>query len=56
MADVLSGLAGRLGSFSEPGDAVEWVYRQLPSLDEPRRREVEDFVAYIWRKRRNTAQ
>lgn len=56
MADVLSGLAGRLGSFSEPGDAVEWVYRQLPSLDEPQRREVEDFVAYIWRKRRNTAQ
>jgi len=55
MAEVLSGLAGRLGSFSEPGDAAEWVYRRLPALDEPQRREVEDFVAYIWRKRRNTA-
>jgi tetratricopeptide (TPR) repeat protein len=55
MADVLAGLAGRLASFSEPGDAVEWVHRQLPALDEPQRREVEDFVAYIWRKRRNTA-
>jgi len=54
MADVLAGLSGRLGTFSEPGDAVEWVLKQVPPLDEPQRREVEDFVAYIWRKHRRT--
>ncbi len=54
LADVLAGLSGRLGSFSEPGDAVEWVLKQIPPLDEPQRREVEDFVAYIWRKHGHT--
>lgn len=54
LAEVLAGLAGRLGSFPEPGDAVEWVLEQVPPLDESQRREMEDFVAYIWRKHGQT--
>jgi tetratricopeptide (TPR) repeat protein len=51
LAEVLAGLSGRLPSFQEPGDAVDWVLKQVTPVDETQRREVEDFVAYIWRKR-----
>lgn len=50
LAEVLAGLAGRMGRFQEPGEAVDWVLRQVSPADEGQRREVENFVAYIWRK------
>jgi len=51
MAEVIASAAGRLDDFEGPGDLCQWVFQRIEPLNEAERREIEDFVGYIWKRR-----
>jgi len=54
IAEVLSTLSGLLGSLDNPGDAVAWVFERISPASDAERRELEEFVGWLWTaKRRN---
>ncbi len=51
LSDVLASLAARLGDFSSPADAVEWVLSRSTPQTDSERTELEEFVAWMWKGR-----
>ncbi|MDM7992411.1 MAG: hypothetical protein QUS11_03785 [Candidatus Fermentibacter sp.] len=51
LSDVLASLAARLGDFSSPADAVEWVLSRSTPQTDSERAELEEFVAWMWKGR-----
>ncbi len=51
IASVLAELGKKTAKFSGIADAAEWVFEQVTPVDNVQRREIEEFVAYIWRKK-----
>jgi tetratricopeptide (TPR) repeat protein len=49
--DVLSELASRAAEFASAGDAADWVLERYSPASDRERREVADFVAWMWRRR-----
>lgn len=52
LADVLSGAVRRLSDFETEAEAVAWVFDRMEPAGEDERREVEDFLRFIWNRRR----
>ena len=50
MADVIASAAGRLSEFEGPGEVCSWVFQRIEPLNETERREIEDFLSYMWKK------
>ncbi|MBN1435160.1 hypothetical protein JW921_10400 [Candidatus Fermentibacterales bacterium] len=50
LADLLGELSHHLSGMDGPGAAVGWVLERLPDVSERERREVEDFVRYLWER------
>ncbi len=55
IAVILSDLGSKRGEFHSASDAAAWVFERVTPLDEIQRREIEEFVAYIWRKKDYTS-
>ncbi len=51
VASVLVELGKKTAKFSGIADAAAWVFEQVTPVDDIQRREIEEFVAYIWRKK-----
>lgn len=51
IASVLAELGKKASQFSGIADAASWVFDQVTPVDNMQRREIEEFVAYIWRKK-----
>jgi len=51
MAEVIATIAGRLDEFDGPGEVCSWVFERIEPLNETERREIEDFLSYLWKKR-----
>jgi hypothetical protein len=51
LSDVLAMLASVTGDFETPGDAVSWVLARFTPSGDPERQEIEDFVAWMWRRK-----
>ena len=51
MAEVIASIAGRLDEFDGPGEVCSWVFDRIEPLNETERREIEDFLSYLWKKR-----
>ena len=51
IAFVLADLGKKTAEFSGIADAAAWVFEQVTPVDDIQRREIEEFVAYIWRKK-----
>jgi len=51
IASVLAELGKKTAKFSGIADAAAWVFEQVTPVDNVQRREIEEFVAYIWRKK-----
>lgn len=51
LSDVLASLAARLGDFSSPADAIEWVLSRSTPQTDSERTELEEFVAWMWKGR-----
>jgi len=52
LADVLAGAVRRLSDFETEAEAVAWVFDRMDPSGEEERREVEDFLRFIWNRRR----
>lgn len=51
MAEVIASIAGRLDEFDGPGEVCSWVFDRIEPLNETERREIEDFLSYLWKKK-----
>lgn len=51
MADVIASVAGRLSEFEGPGEVCSWVFQRIEPMNETERREIEDFLSYMWKKK-----
>ncbi len=51
IASILADLSSHSGEFQNASDAAAWVFERVTPVDEVQRREIEEFVAYIWRKK-----
>lgn len=51
IAVVLAELGSAKDEFQSAADAAAWVFERITPVDEHQRREVEEFVAYIWRRK-----
>lgn len=51
MADTIASVAGRLDEFEGPGELCAWVFERVEPLNETERRQMEDFLSYLWKKR-----
>ena len=51
LADVLAGAVRRLSDFETEAEAVAWVFDRMEPAGEEERREVEDFLRFIWNRR-----
>jgi len=51
IAAVLAELGSSRDEFESAADAAAWVFERVAPVDELQRREVEEFVAYIWRRK-----
>lgn len=51
IAVVLAELGSARDEFDSAADAAAWVFDRVTPVDELQRREVEEFVAYIWRRK-----
>lgn len=51
MAEVIATIAGRLDEFDGPGEACSWVFDRIEPLNETERREIEDFLSYLWKRK-----
>jgi tetratricopeptide (TPR) repeat protein len=52
LAEVLAGAVRRLSDFDTEAEAVAWVFDRMDPAGEEERREVEDFLRFIWNRRR----
>ena len=55
IAVILSDLGSKRSEFQSASDAAAWVFERVTPVDEIQRREIEEFVAYIWRKKNYTS-
>lgn len=51
MAEVIATIAGRLDEFDGPGEICSWVFERIEPLNETERREIEDFLSYLWKRK-----
>ncbi|HOP25573.1 MAG TPA: hypothetical protein PLM22_00105 [Candidatus Sabulitectum sp.] len=51
IASVLAELGTSEEAFETAADAAAWVFERVTPADELQRREIEEFVAYIWRRK-----
>jgi len=51
MAEVIALIAGKLDEFDGPGEVCSWVFERIEPLNETERREIEDFLSYLWKKK-----
>ncbi len=51
MAEVIATIAGRLDEFDGPGEVCSWVFDRIEPLNENERREIEDFLSYLWKRK-----
>jgi len=51
IAEILAELGSASDEFENASDAAAWVFQRVSPVDEIQRREIEEFVAYIWRKK-----
>ena len=51
MAEVIATIAGKLDEFDGPGEVCSWVFERIEPLNETERREIEDFLSYIWKRK-----
>lgn len=51
MTRTLAELGSGMDAFENAADAASWVFERVTPFDEVQRREIEEFVAYLWRKR-----
>ncbi len=51
IAVILADLGSNSHEFQSASDAAAWVFQRVTPVDEIQRREIEEFVAYIWRKK-----
>ncbi len=51
MAEVIATIAGRLDEFDGPGEVCSWVFDRIEPLNETERREIEDFLSYLWKRK-----
>lgn len=51
IAVILADLGSKSNEFQSASDAAAWVFQRVTPVDEIQRREIEEFVAYIWRKK-----
>ncbi|MCD4774427.1 MAG: hypothetical protein K8S15_00070 [Candidatus Aegiribacteria sp.] len=51
MAEVIAAIAGRLDEFDGPGEVCSWVFERIEPLNETERREIEDFLSYLWKRK-----
>jgi len=51
IAEILAELGSGTSEFENASDAAAWVFQRVSPVDEVQRREIEEFVAYIWRKK-----
>lgn len=51
IAAILADLGSHSDEFLNASDAAAWVFERVIPVDEIQRREIEEFVAYIWRKK-----
>ncbi|OPL20097.1 MAG: hypothetical protein AVO35_01185 [Candidatus Aegiribacteria sp. MLS_C] len=56
MAEVIASATGRLEEFRGPGEMCAWVFGRIDPLNEAERREIEDFVGYLWKRKSNPAK
>lgn len=50
IASVIAEMSGNMDRFETASEAAAWVFERVTPLDEAQRREMEEFVAYIWRR------
>ena len=51
IAAVLAELGSENGQFRSAAEAASWVFERVSPVDDKQRREMEEFVAYIWRRK-----
>jgi Flp pilus assembly protein TadD len=51
LAEVLTGITRRFHEFDGPGEAVSWVFDRVAPRNEAERREIEEFIGFLWRKK-----
>jgi len=51
MAEVIASIASRLDEFDSPGSVCTWVFDRIEPLNETERREIEDFLSYLWKRK-----
>lgn len=51
IAAVMAELGSANARFGSAAEAASWVFERVSPLDEKQRREMEEFVAYIWRRK-----
>jgi hypothetical protein len=51
LAEVLGGAARKLHEFDTAGDAAAWVLDRISPRNEVERREIEDFVCFMWSRK-----
>lgn len=57
LAELLGELSHHLGELDGSGAAVAWVMERLPDVpSETERREIEDFVSYMWERHRSRGE
>jgi tetratricopeptide (TPR) repeat protein len=51
IAEILADMGSSSNEFESASDAAAWVFERVVPVDEIQRREIEEFVAYTWRKK-----
>jgi len=51
MAEVIASVTGRLENFQGPGEVCSWVFQRIDPINEAERREIEDFIGYLWKRK-----
>ena len=51
IAAVLAELGSENGKFRSAAEEASWVFERVSPVDDKQRREMEEFVAYIWRRK-----
>jgi tetratricopeptide (TPR) repeat protein len=51
LAEILAGVTHHFHEFDSPGEAVSWVFDRVIPGSEAERREIEEFVGFLWCKK-----
>ncbi len=51
MSEVIALVAGRLDEFEGPGEVCSWVFDRIEPINEAERREIEDFLSFLWKRK-----